>query len=273
MTARVFFYRPDGVLRAPWRIIGFLLATITAWVILGSVASALIPPAVVSPVHMWLVPLLAAMAGHVVMMRWIDGRPWSAVGLGREDARRRVVVIGFLVGAAAILLPSALLLAAGWLRPVPTAHGDWVAATLRITAILLPAALAEELLLRGYIFAVLREAIGWRVTLIVTSVVFGLLHLANPNSGWQPTLLVIMAGSFLGGVLLVTGSLYAAWMAHFAWNWVLAGVLHAAVSGVPLDAPGYRVVDSGPDWATGGPWGPEGGAGAALGMTLGLGYL
>ena len=53
---------------------------------------------------------------------------------------------------------------------------------------------------------------------------------------------------------------YAAWAAHFAWNWTMAVVFHVAVSGLPLESPGYRYVDAGPDWATGGSWGPEGGA-------------
>jgi hypothetical protein len=30
----------------------------------------------------------------------------------------------------------------------------------------------------------------------------------------------------------------------------------------------WRTIDSGPDWATGGPWGPEGGAAAAAGLLL-----
>ena len=66
--------------------------------------------------------------------------------------------------------------------------------------------------------------------------------------------------------LYATKSLYAAWMAHFAWNWTMAVVFHTAVSGYPMEAPGYRYVDAGPDWATGGDWGPEGGIPAALGM-------
>ena len=53
----------------------------------------------------------------------------------------------------------------------------------------------------------------------------------------------------------------------------MAVVFHAAVSGFPLEAPGYRYVDAGPDWATGGEWGPEGGLPAALGMVGGIALL
>lgn len=46
----------------------------------------------------------------------------------------------------------------------------------------------------------------------------------------------------------------------------MAAGLHTPVSGIPVMAPDYRVVDAGPDWLTGGGWGPEGGLGAAVSM-------
>jgi hypothetical protein len=137
---------------------------------------------------------------------------------------------------------------------------------LRLTLFLLPGALLEELVTRGYIFAALREVWGWRWTLVITSVAFGLLHLKNAGVTIGSVLLVIAAGFLLGGVLVAVRSLYAAWMTHFAWNWTMAVVFHTAVSGYPLESPGYRYVDAGPDWATGGAWGPEGGIPAGIGM-------
>jgi membrane protease YdiL (CAAX protease family) len=137
----------------------------------------------------------------------------------------------------------------------------------------LPQSLGEELMSRGYLFATAREAIGWRGALLLTSVIFGALHSWNPGADVQSIAVVTLAGIFLGGILLLTDSLYAAWMAHFAWNWAMAAVLHTAVSGLPFTAPDYKVVDGGPDWATGGVWGPEGGAGAVLGMIVGLWLL
>jgi hypothetical protein len=68
-------------------------------------------------------------------------------------------------------------------------------------------------------------------------------------------------------------SLYAAWMAHLAWNWVMAVPLHASVSGERFEAPGYHAVTVGPPWLSGGAWGPEGGLAAALGMVGGLAYF
>ena len=138
---------------------------------------------------------------------------------------------------------------------------------------LLPAAFFEELFIRGYVFAVLRRAAGWKLALIVTSVVFGLLHAWNPNPDAESILAVIVAGFFLGAIFLATRSLYAAGAAHFAWNWVMSGALHIAVSGLPSPDPDYRVVETGPDWLTGGPWGPEGGLMAVVVMFIVVFYL
>ena len=138
---------------------------------------------------------------------------------------------------------------------------------------LAPAALWEELVFRGYAFAVLAEWWGTPAALGATSLVFGLVHLQNVGATPESIAVVVMAGVFLGAVLVVLRSLWAAFAAHLTWNWVLAGVLHSAVSGVPFATPDYRLVDAGPDWATGGVWGPEGGVPAALGLVVVTAYL
>ena len=40
-----------------------------------------------------------------------------------------------------------------------------------------------------------------------------------------------------------------------------------------FDRPDYRVTDTGPDWATGGTWGPEGGVFAAAGLVIAMWYV
>ena len=177
---------------------------------------------------------------------------------------------GFPVTMIDVSADALALLAGGWLRVERVPDGSWLGAALAAAIALLPAALWEELLFRGYAFRALAAGAGEWAALVVTSVLFGLVHLTNAGATARSTALVTLAGVFLGAVLLRTGSLYAAWAAHWAWNWTMAAVFHVAVSGIGFAAPDYRVVDAGPDWATGGVWGPEGGAGAALGMGAGL---
>ncbi|MFN2397481.1 MAG: lysostaphin resistance A-like protein [Gemmatimonadaceae bacterium] len=288
MSGRDLFLNSAGALRTPWRLATFIIIAIAATLIMLWLVSLVVPlsppdsAAVTEKSFGTIVAASWAFVGgllfaHFVMLRLVDRMPWSYVGLGRDQASIRRLGGGFILGALTIGIPSLALLSLDWLEPYPASvvgAAEWLRFAAMMTWFLLPAALAEELMFRGYPFAVLREKLGWQVSIVTTSVIFGLLHWQNPSAGLQPLVLVMLAGVFLAAILLVSGSLYAAWMAHFAWNWTMVALLHADVSGVmPLPPPGYRIADAGPDWVTGGAWGPEGGAGAALGMGAAIYYL
>ncbi len=250
------------------------------------VLCAIAADALLSPVLIWLlgrtgqrlrisafVELSAALAATAIMVRAIDKRSSAYVGLSRNAARARPLIIGWCVGAAAIAGACGVLAAMGLLRFVPAGGAGWIGAAIRITVVLVPAALAEELICRGYLLSVTRDVVGIRWAVLLTSVMFGLLHLTNPGASAESVALVMLAGVFLAAVRVVLDSLYAAWMAHLAWNWVMAVPLHAAVSGVRFESPEYQAVTTQPAWLSGGAWGPEGGAMAGLGMIGGLAYL
>jgi membrane protease YdiL (CAAX protease family) len=266
----------EGKLRAPWKIVIFIFVLFASLVLSAFVESAV--DGIISGrgyrllVSQWGVPL-GTLVATWVMLRWVDGRSWDYVGLDRGAAAQSKVGSGLLYGLRPSAIPSLILLAMGELKSVDAAPGSWWAAAGISFANLLPAAFGEELLLRGYLFGVLKEAVGWKWTLISTSIVFGLLHVPNPGSDAQSILVVMLAGFFLGSIFLATRSLYAATAAHFIWNWFMAAGLHTPVSGLPVSTPGYRVTDAGPDWLTGGSWGPEGGLAAAVGMFSILIYL
>jgi uncharacterized protein len=276
LKATQLFLTSEHRLRAPWRlglfVVDLFIVLAVALAVEGLATSAALA-AGYRPLVTELSLPVAVLVATAVCVKWVDGRSWDFVLLGRTAAKPSLLAKSALLGAIAIGIPSLILMTTGELRTVPSASGSWSAAAALTFANLLPAAFGEELLLRGYIFAVLRESIGWRWTLIVTSIAFGLLHIPNPGADAESVLLVMIAGFFLGSVLLATQSLYAATMVHFAWNWVMAGLLHTPVSGIPIIAPDYRIVDNGPDWLTGGAWGPEGGLAAALSMFIVVIYI
>ena len=230
-----------------------------------------------APSLAWSVATLAVgllVAHAVVLRRYHDGH-WDFVGLQRAGLTPSALLRAGLLGVLTIGLPSVLLLSAGELRVEAgdaTGLAPWKSA-LPLLAVLVPAALWEELALRGYLFAVLRERFDARGALVVTSAIFGALHLPNAGATALSTAAVALAGVFLGLVRLSTGSLYAAWAAHLAWNLTLSFALRTPVSGIDLTMRGYHVVDAGPDWLTGGAWGPEGGVAAMLGMIVASWYM
>jgi len=268
----------SGALRAPLRLVLFLLLAGACILIAQAVAFPLLvrlaDVSMAAQLGVGTVVLsLAMLAAHALAFRLGSWGSWTAVGLGRARAAPRLLGMATLLGCLAVGLPSLLILAIGWYEVAPGGDGNAAVSALSLAAVLLPAALWEELLARGYLFATIRERWGAPAALILTSVGFGLLHLGNPGANLQAVLQVSLAGFWLGGILLATGSLYAAWLAHAAWNWTIAALLHAPVSGAPFGTPGWKLVDAGPDWATGGEWGPEGGLLVLFGMSLTLFYL
>jgi len=261
---RIVYVRPDR-LRSGWRIALFVLAGLAASNV-GVPLVAMGLPAASMPWIRSTLECLAVLAATRYATMQLDGAGWSSVGLGPAAWRPRLLLLGLGAGAFAIALPTSALIVLGDLSFTPAPTGDVSHALLFSVALLAPAALTEELLMRGYPFAVLSGTWGWPVATGVTSVVFGALHLGNPGATPLAIANVVAAGVFLAGVRVVTGSLAAAWAAHFGWNWTMSAAFHASVSGLPFGTPGYRLTDTGPDWLSGGAWGPEAGVGAAVGM-------
>ena len=264
--------------RVPWRLLSFGIA----WILAQGIAESVLGPlaGVVArrigesvPVYPWSTLIGVAVACWVAL-RFVDDVPWSVMALGDGVWHWRRLCSGALVGATAILATASILWLLGALQfervPTPTADGvvvvsdGWIGTALRLLWVLGPAALWEELVFRGYLYAVASEAAGRWVARLSSSVAFGAVHLMNPGANVRTTVVVVLAGLCLCLVRERTNSLPAAWSAHLAWNWVMAALLHVPVSGLPFATPGYRAVPRGSDWITGGAWGPEGGLVAML---------
>ena len=274
-------YGSGGQLRALWRLAIFVSLTLFADVAVSTFVadplawiSAHTNGIVAAPE---IIDVIAVLIAVTVVLRQIEALPWSAVALDASAWGIWRIATGAAAGTAAIATTSIVLLAGGALNFIPdnsfaflsgdAAHSvgvAWMLATFRISMVLLPASLFEEMIFRGYVWTVFEQSLGARHALWITSVLFGLVHLQNPGANVLAIVNVMLAGACLGMVRAATQSLPAAWAAHFMWNFVMAALLHVSVSGLPMATPGYRAIVAGHDWLTGGNWGPEGGAVATV---------
>jgi membrane protease YdiL (CAAX protease family) len=271
---RGLFFTTAGGLRAFWRLLLFVLAMFACTLVAGALLGPLLAGGFnVAGLRGQTIAEVVALAGALAAtwhcLRQVEKKPWRDVGLHAAAAAPSKIGLGLTVGSGAIALPIVLLIVSGWLDRVSGTTTTWGGPLLRMSMLLLPAAFYEELFARGYIFTVLRDALGSWWAVAITSAFFGLAHLQNPGANAQSVILVALAGVFLAAVRIGTDSLYAAWAAHFAWNWVMAALFHTPVSGFAFEYPAYRYVDAGPDWATGGSWGPESGIPAGVLMIVG----
>ncbi len=282
MSQRDWLRLPDGTIRAPWQVAVFGAAVFGAAYLVAIFGLSI---AMATPMVAWArlsgasLSQIASLVA-IVLATWFTGRQfparegsvWKQIGLGRDAWRLTPNLVALGVGAAVVAVPALTAVALGGARFEPATATDSVGAiAFRAFALMFPAAWNEELLFRGFAFTVMMGAIGAPRTIGITSAIFGAAHVFNPDPTVVSTIAVSCAGAFLAWVRVATGSLVAAFGAHFAINFMQAVVLHAPVSGLALQTPGYRYVASGPAWLTGGEWGPEGGlafVGAMLAATF-----
>ena len=125
----------------------------------------------------------AAVANAVVVRVYERGR-LADVGLGGSPSSGREFLTGAAAGIAAsvsvVLVPVALRMAKYEHAPAVVEH-PWASFAFD-GLILFFGAMGEELLFRGYAFQLLIRSLGPFATILPTSVIFGLLHAANPDA-------------------------------------------------------------------------------------------
>jgi uncharacterized protein len=107
---------------------------------------------------------------------------------------------------------------------------------------------------------------------VVANVLEALIaHGANPEVTWVGLANIFLAGVLLAMAYLRTRSLWFASALHLGWNWSMAALFALPVSGLDLFLPpGYRAQVGGPDWWSGGAFGPEGGLVATIALASAL---
>lgn len=120
-------------------------------------------------------------------------------------------------------------------------------------------AIFEEILIRGIIFRILEEKLGSYISLLITAIIFGALHLANPNStGFSGLCVGIEAGFLMGAAYIYARNLWFPIAIHFAWNFMQSGIFGAITSGNEKTSSLLTTKITGSQLFTGGAFGPEG---------------
>jgi uncharacterized protein len=115
----------------------------------------------------------------------------------------------------------------------------------------------EEVLFRGILFRWIEEFGGSWAALVVTSALFGLAHILNPNATWSSSLAIaVEAGLLLGGAYMLTRSLWLPIGLNAAWNFTQGPIFGVPVSGTPANGL-VQAKLSGPTALSGGGFGLE----------------
>lgn len=205
-------------------------------------------------------------------LRFFERRPFWTLGL--EGAGwwwkygRGVVVGSTMISAALALLAlsGSLTFEVGSPRP----HG--LAALDGILIILLGwivQGAAEEVLTRGFLLPVTGIRFGTVAGIILSSLLFALFHVLNPHVNLIPLLNVFLFGVFAALYAIYEGGLWGILAIHSAWNWAQGNLYGLEVSGMEQNVDTLLDLEEvGPDWLTGGTFGPEGGLAVSLVLVM-----
>ncbi|WP_456313826.1 CPBP family intramembrane glutamic endopeptidase [Pseudomonas shirazensis] len=125
-------------------------------------------------------------------------------------------------------------------------------------ALMFTVAIIEEVLVRGIIFRIIEEKLGSYISLTFSSVLFGVLHLANPNVTLISAICITTAGFLMGATFIYSRNLWMPIALHFAWNFTQSGIFGAITSGNEKTNSLIVAKIQGPEFITGGEFGPEG---------------
>ena len=282
ILAQVFLSPDERRLRAGWRLalqsilLSVLLLVVSIGVVIAAGALGL-DLNILQPLSLAnLGPTAIAMTLSVwIARRLLDRRSFGSLGFHLDRRSAVDVLVGFLITGAMMGVIYLVEAGAGWLR-----FDGWAWETIPagkvaigLVAGLLAFALVgyqEELLHRGYILQNLRDGMGFGWGLLLSSGIFALMHLGNPNVTWCSMLPgLTAAGLFLAFGWVRTRRLWLSIGIHIGWNFFEGVVFGFPVSGIDLVGL-IRHTPIGPVALTGGPFGPEAGLILLPALTVGV---
>lgn len=278
-------------LRAFWRILAFLVLFVVITSVLGSLLVAVWAVAggplvgLGSGVEQGLdnssllllngvASLFAVFIALWVAGRLLDRRPLRSFGFRLGGGWFLDLGFGLALGAGLMAAIFVVQLSAGWVDVTGTFEtvrpgAAFGLAVLAPVVTFLCVGIYEEALSRGYLLRNIAEGLnlpglgprgGILIAWVLSSVVFGALHLANPNATLLSTANITLAGLLLGAGYVATGQLAIPIGVHITWNFFQGTVFGFPVSGLqPIGASFVATEESGPDLLTGGVFGPEAG--------------
>jgi uncharacterized protein len=164
-----------------------------------------------------LIPFLGILIGHLLLIHFLEKSNLSFIRLGQSQFVQQLLV-GFFWGMFWLILA---------VVPIYVLGKGQLSTTFTLTAahltvyflILLLNAAMQEMLVHGYLFALLQKNYSKPIALVVSSIFFLLLHPGAIASGIVAAFNVFGAGLIFGLIIIRFNSLLAAIIGHTIWNY------------------------------------------------------
>ncbi len=276
LAERVFLV-DDGRLRAYVRVLLFVFCMLAIQVVVATLFDQYLHGISFWALLFWSSVVLAVTFFGLswIFVRFVDHRDFYTLGLTLQPGWAKELTIGLAFGTVLQLIVMAILAATHSIHYSPLAGYSLHAWRLVGANILLFAfaATVEELAFRGYALKWFMWSVGTPAALVISAIIFGAAHLANPNSTFFSTLNTALAGILLAIPYVRTRSMWMQIGVHWSWNLVMCTIVSLPVSGINFGPSLFTATGVGPRWLTGGNYGPEGGAAVTFVTVAGIAWL
>tara|TARA_Y100000741_G_scaffold285751_1_gene225537 strand:- start:780 stop:1649 length:870 start_codon:yes stop_codon:yes gene_type:complete len=222
---------------------------------------------------MMLLMMICQLAGTIftvwLFQRFINREAFTSIGLefsGYKDD----FISGLLIGFGLIVMGFGILLIFNFISIASLQFSFFD--QLFYLCLFAVVSLNEEIAMRGYILQNLSSSFNKYIALALSSLVFMVMHIGNPNMSAIPLFNLFLAGLFLGIYCIHRKNLWFPIGAHFTWNYFQGPVLGFEVSGNVVDSIFIQSL-AGSDLITGGQFGFEGSIILTTFMIIGIIYL
>ncbi len=191
----------------------------------------------------------------------IEKRSLSSIGFNKNNWLKKYS-LGFLIGLVMMSIIVLILLLFGYItvekNPIQPVGVSAISSVLVILFGWIIQGATEEIVTRGWLLNVLSSKYNIGFGLLISSTLFGLMHLTNPNVNYIAVINIILVGLFYGLYVIKTNDLWSVCGMHSAWNFAQGNIFGFEVSGLDISVGtliDLNLVEN--DFITGGVFGPE----------------
>ncbi|WP_108246100.1 CPBP family intramembrane glutamic endopeptidase [Muricauda brasiliensis] len=150
-----------------------------------------------------------------LFMKYVDKKSFLDLGLYFKN-NGKDILFGVLAGLLIMGMGYGLLVLFGQLE---FKEMNFIGIEFLLTLVLYTiVSFSEEVLLRGYILRNFMESMNNFLALLLSAILFSIMHSANPNISWIGFVNLFLAGIIMGLPYIYTKSLWFPIAFHFSWN-------------------------------------------------------
>lgn len=267
MDIRMLVYNNVGRIKAVWRILLFIFL----------LSISISPLILIENSYLQFVgALFILILGLYLNSKYLDKRDFQEYGLVFKKQTFTHLVIGILIGMLSVVSMLLIGKTTGIISVSEIISVPEPTLLIAFAFKMILVAILEETFFRGYLITNLYDGFKSKktskkqallISLVISSLLFGLAHFNNNNASILSIILLTINGMIWGIPFIMTKNLGLSIGLHTAWNFTQTQ-LGFTMSGNKALSSFYSIENNGSDLLTGGEYGPEAGILGLIGLVF-----